>query len=80
MLVAQRQIESPSAWICYAGIGGACTLLDQVAKLSTTASKLFFRSHAKLLGLEGNNIVTGSDIHLHFPAGAVEKVTIPNIH
>ena len=38
------------------------------------------RSHAKLLGLEGNNIVTGNDIHLHFPAGAVEKVIITNKH
>ena len=33
------------------------------------------RSHADLLGLEGHNLVNGNDLHLHFPAGAVEKVT-----
>ena len=46
---------------------------------SSNSFQTVCRSHAKLLGLEGNSIVTGSDIHLHFPAGAVEKVTITNI-
>jgi len=47
--------------------------LGSVMRESAELALSWIRSHAKLLGLEGNSIVTGSDIHLHFPAGAVEK-------
>jgi len=47
--------------------------LGSVMRESAELALSWIRSHAKLLGLEGNNIVTGNDIHLHFPAGAVEK-------
>jgi len=47
--------------------------LGSVMRESAELALSWIRSHSKLLGLEGSSIVTGSDIHLHFPAGAVEK-------
>merc|ERR1712130_247283 len=48
--------------------------LGSVMRESAELALSWIRSHAQLLGLTGTNIATaGNDIHLHFPAGAVEK-------
>merc|ERR1719495_1067405 len=47
--------------------------LGSVMRESAELALSWIRSHADLLGLEGHNLVNGNDLHLHFPAGAVEK-------
>merc|ERR1711872_937871 len=47
--------------------------LGSVMQESAELALSWIRSHADLLGLEGHNLVNGNDLHLHFPAGAVEK-------
>jgi len=47
--------------------------LGSVMKESATLALSWIRSHATPLGLDGAEIISKHDIHLHFPAGAVLK-------
>ena len=68
----RESAELALSWIRFVQSFGYWTILKVTAK-QFLESKMT-RSHADLLGLEGHNLVNGNDLHLHFPAGAVEKV------
>ena len=70
--VMRESAELALSWIRFVQSFGYWTILKVTAK-QFLESKMT-RSHADLLGLEGHNLVNGNDLHLHFPAGAVEKV------
>ncbi|XP_078492836.1 lon protease homolog 2, peroxisomal-like [Ciona intestinalis] len=58
--------------------GGHMTLTGQLGDVMKESAQLavsWLRSNAQILGIDdgGRSIMSGTDIHLHFPAGAVGK-------